>query len=83
MEPGENAATLILQMDDVARQVCMTAGKDHVMNIDAPQQLPAIMRERFAPDAIDSLYREVVLFLHFKRTDQPVDMYLLVPRIMQ
>ena len=54
----------MLQMDAVARQVCMAAGGDVIA--DAPCMT----------DAMDSVYPEVVRFSQFKRTDRTMNEYL-------
>ena len=69
-KPGEEAATLILQMRDFARHVCITLGMGHVMQPDGFRQMLRLSRKRFAPDAVHTVYQEVVRFSHFKRPDQ-------------
>ena len=62
------AASLILQMSDAARQVCATSGKGLIMNNDGVQQILRILRDHFAPDAADAIY---------KRACQTTDAFLL------
>ena len=47
------------------------------MKNDSTQRMLRISRERFAPDAIDAAYQGVTSSLHFERTDQTMDVYLL------
>ena len=49
---------LILQMDPVARQVCMNAGSDAIMRGDGAGEILEILREYFASGAVDSVYGE-------------------------
>ena len=39
--------------------------------------IPHILRERFAPDAIDSVFQDVAKFMYFNRMDQKMGTYLL------
>ena len=58
-DPQERAANLLLRMTDVARVVCMSVGTDAVGNVDGAPRILRISRERFAPDAIDSILQDV------------------------
>ena len=53
----KRAATLFSHMSDVARRVCMTLGKDLILNNDGVQHILRIQRGLFAPDAIDCVLR--------------------------
>ena len=59
-------------MTDIARKVSMTAGKDHIARNEGVQQILHILRERFAPDAIDAINRGVAKFMNFE-TNGPND----------
>ena len=48
----------------------MTVRKGHIGNNDGVQHMSEILRERPAPDAIDSFYQDVRKFMNFQRTDQ-------------
>ena len=76
MEPGKKAAHLLLHLSDVARKVCLSVGRDVIDNLDGAEQISRISRERFAPDAIDSISQDMVKFLYFKRTEQTMDTYI-------
>ena len=52
--PQRRAANLLLRMTDIARKVCMAVGKDHFGDNDGAQQILRVLRERYAPDEIDS-----------------------------
>ena len=56
MEPEKKAAHLLLHMLDVARKVCLPAGRDVIDNLDGVEQISRILRERSAPDAIDPIF---------------------------
>ena len=56
MGPEKEAAHLLLHMSDVARNVCVSVGRDVVGNLGGAKQILKMSRERFAPDAIDSIF---------------------------
>ena len=60
-------------MSDVAREVCFSVGRNVIDNLDGAKQILKILRGRFAPDAIDSIFRDMVKFTFFKRTEQTAD----------
>ena len=64
-DPRRRAADLFLHVSDVARKVCATAGKDAIDNNDGVQRILRILRERFAPDAIDSVFQDIAKFMYF------------------
>ena len=55
----------------------MAIGKDVIGNIDCGEQILRIWRERFPPDAIDSIFPDMVKFMYLKRTGQKMDTYLI------
>ena len=55
-EPGKKASRLLFHTSDAAREVRMTAGKDVVGISDGAEQILEISGDRFAPDAIDSVF---------------------------
>ena len=57
--PEKKAAHLLLHMSDVARKVCLPVGRDVIGNLDGAEQILKIPRERFAPDAIDSVFQDI------------------------
>ena len=64
-------------MTDIARNVCVTVGKDHIGNNDGAQQILRILLERFEPDTIDVIYQEGAKFMNFRRADHAMDVYLI------
>ena len=77
MEREKKAAHLLLRMSDVAKKVCSNAGRDVIDNLDGAYQILRISHERFAPNAIDSIFQDMVKFLYFKRTEQTIDAYIM------
>ena len=55
----------------------MTVGKDVVGSIAGQGQISEIPRGRFAPDAIGSIFPDVVKLLFFKRAGQRMDAHLM------
>ena len=76
VDPRKRAANLLSHMTDVERKVCTSVGKDSISNVDGVAQILRILRERFAPEAIDSVFKDVVKLLYLRRTDQRMDTYL-------
>ena len=74
--PSERAAPLILQMETVTHQGCPAAGGDFVVNSDEAERIRSILNDYSAPDAVDSIYRELTRFFQCKRTDQTMDVFL-------
>ena len=77
VEPGKRAANLLLQMADIARRKCMAVGDAHITNARRAQRILIILRERFAPVALDAICQEVAKFMNFKRAGQPTDVHLM------
>ena len=61
MDPQERAADLLLHLTDAARIVCMSVGKDAIGSVDGVARISRILRERFAPDASDSVFQGVAI----------------------
>ena len=61
----------------MARQVCMSAGMDVVLDNEGARRNLRILHEPFAPDEVDGIYQEAVQFLHFKGADQTAEVFLL------
>ena len=68
LDPQKRAANLLLHVSDIARKVCVPVGKDSVGNADGVALILRISRGRFAPEAIDSIFQDMVKISHFKRT---------------
>ena len=64
-------------MTDVTRNVCMSVGKYVAGYVGRVARILRVLRERFAPDAIDSTFQEMVRFMCSKRTDQYMETYLM------
>ena len=76
-EPQKRAANLLLHMSDVGRKVCITVGQDVTGDVDGVAQISRILRNRFAPDAIDRIPPDMAKSLYFGRTDQNLETYLM------
>ena len=44
---------------------------------DGARQILRILREHFGPYGVDAMYRGAFRFMHSKRADQTMDVYLL------
>ena len=55
----------------------MTVGENVVGNIDGAEQISRKLGARFAPDAIGSIFQDMVAFMYFKRTARDMDTYLM------
>ena len=75
--PQRRAANLLPRMTEIARKVYMPLGRDHIGSNDGFQQISRILRGRFAPDALDSNYQDVVTFPNFKRAVHTKETYLM------
>ena len=53
---GQARGDFIFRRTDIARQNCMTIGKDRVANDDGVHHVLRILRYRIAPDAIDAMF---------------------------
>ena len=73
----QKASHLLLHMNDVARKVCLTVGKDVIGNLAGVGPILKILRHRFAPDKVACIFQDISKFMNFKRTTQDMDTYLL------
>ena len=55
----------------------MAVEKDGVGNIDGAGQISRILRERFAPDATDRIFQDMVKSSYLKRSGQNMCAYLM------
>ena len=74
-ETSKGASALILRMEGVTQQFCMSAGSELISSNDGADQILNILREVFAPDAVDAGLQEAVRLLQFERTDQTIDVF--------
>ena len=77
MGPQKRAANLPPQMSDIARTVCMSAEEGSIGNVDGVALILRILRERFAPDANDSIFQDAVKLTCFKSARQNTDVFPL------
>ena len=55
----------------------MSAGRDVLGNLDGAEQISRILRERFAPDAIDLIFQDMAKFTYSKRAGQKMGTYIM------
>ena len=77
MGPETKAAHMLLHMSDVARDVCPSVGRGVIDNLDGAEQISKILRGRFAPGAIDSIFQDMAEFMFFKRTGQNMETHIM------
>ena len=77
MDPEKKAAHLLLHMSGVARKVCLPVGRDVIDDLDGAGRILRILRERFAPDAIDPIFRDMAKFIFSKRAERNMDTYIM------
>ena len=70
MGPEKEAARSLFHMSDVARNVCLPAGRGVIGNLDVAELILKILRDRFAPDAIDSISQDMAKFMFVRRAGQ-------------
>ena len=73
LDPEKRAADLPLRMPDIARKVRMSVGEDSVGSVGGAGLILRKVRERFAPDAIDGSFQDMLKFTYSERTDQNMD----------
>ena len=64
-------------MDPTARQVCLHSGGDAFMEGVDVTSILQTLKHYFLPDATDQVFQDVQRFLHYKRTDQPMERFIL------
>ena len=76
MVPSSRVPALVLHVTSVARQVCPSAGAEHLDNNDGATCAPALLRYYFAPEAVGPINQEVVRPTQYRRAYQPIDNYI-------
>ena len=69
---ASRAPLLVLHMHSAARQICLAVGGNYLGNQYGVTGIPVILRNYFAPDAADAIYRQVMRSTHFRRVEQSV-----------
>ena len=77
IHPDKRASLLVLHMDPIARQVCLHSGGDAFMDGVDVTSILQILKHYFLPDATDQVFQDVQRFLLYKRTDQPMERFIL------
>ena len=75
-EDSARASLLVLHMRPVPRQVCLAEGSDMLGHSDGVAKILNILRNYFAPEAVDGILQQGVRFMRFRRTDQSVGEYV-------
>ena len=65
----------VLRMGPLAPDVFLAVGNDRLWEPAGVMTITPVLHHYFAPNALDSVYREVACFLHFKRTTQTMGVY--------
>ena len=58
LQADQKASHLLLHMNDVARKVRLTVGKDVIGNLDGVEAILKISRHRLAPDKADCIFQD-------------------------
>ncbi len=66
METEKKAAYLLSHMSDVARKDCLSVGRDVIEDLDGVERILKILRGRFAPGSIDSIFQDAAKFMYSK-----------------
>ena len=62
LDPAKRAAVLFLEMDTLARKVCMAAGGDLITDQNGANEISELLRRYPASGAADSVFREIARF---------------------
>ena len=76
MAPSSCAAALVLRMNSVAREVCLSAGGNRPIRYDGAMCMLEILRNYFAPEVAGLTYQDLVRFTYFRRTGQSIGEYI-------
>ena len=71
-EASARASVLILHMRPATRQVCPADGGDVLGRSDGVTKILEILRNYLAPEAADAIRQQVMRYMRFRQTDQPV-----------
>ena len=76
LDPIKRASAVVLHISPVAREVCVAADNDQLLDQSGAAKILQVSRDYFASEAAGPIYQEVVRFLQFKRTAHMMDEYL-------
>ena len=71
------SSLLISHMRPAPRQVCLAEGSDILDHIDGVSKILIILRNYFAPEAVDAIQQQVMRFMRFRRADQSIEDYIM------
>ena len=75
-EVPARASLLLLRRQPAPRQVCLAESSDFLDSSDGVSKILDILRNYFAPEAVDAIHQRVMRFMRFRRTDQSIDEYI-------
>ena len=75
-EVPARASLLVSRMQPVPRQVCLAEGSEIMDHSDRVTMLSDILRNYFAPAAVDAIHKQAIRFTRFRRADQPAAEYI-------
>ena len=65
LDAQKRSSAIVLHMDPVVRDARMAVGNEQLLDPDSVPKILQVLRDYFAPGALDSIYQEVVRFSHF------------------
>ena len=74
--PAKRASALMLEMDVVARKVCVATWGDQISGQDGAIEIMKSSHDSFALDTAGSVYQEVARFSQFELANRTTDAYL-------
>ena len=74
-EETARASLLILHTQPAPRQVCLAKGRAILDHNGGVAKIFEILRNYFAPVAVDAIHQRVMQFMRFRPTEQYVDEY--------
>ena len=70
---SRRAPALALAMDKMPREICLASGTDTLKSDNGVEKITETLREHIAPDAHDSAFRDVAVFLGLRRAHHTLD----------
>ena len=70
--PASRAPLVVLHMNAAPLQVCLLVGGSHLDNQGGVARISEVLRNYFAPEVADAIYRQVTRLLQFRRAEQSV-----------
>ena len=64
-------------MNSAPRQFWQSAAGGHLDNQEGVARILEVLRNYFAPEAADAIYRQVMRFTQYRRAEQPADEFIV------